>query len=384
MLGLGDQVGRDEFRIRGVVGDDRDLGRAGLGVGADRAEQQPLGRGHVDVARAGDGVHGGTVGRAVPEHGDGLGPAGGVDLLDAEQRARSEHGRAGQAVFLRRRGHRDLRHPGHLGRNHVHQHRGRVGDQAARHVHARPAHGDIALGHGGPGADAGHHVGRPLGPADQAEPAGRSPPAPPAGPGPVRPAPRPARPPGPGWLARSTPSKRSVYSRTAAAPRWRTSSQIGRTFSIAASTSSSALGSTGASFSLVSWAADDPRRSILESTRPVYGAGAGSRRPVRIVDIPPARRGAVRGPAPRRSLPGQLIPGPSFLGQRRAGPGALAVTQPPRRVPSRLPSARPPAARSRWRSGTPGTGRPAAGRRRAGWRADGGSWPARRAHRSRA
>jgi hypothetical protein len=171
VLSLGDQVSRDELRVRGVVGDDRDLGRAGLGVRADRAEQQPLGRRHVDVPRAGDGVHGGTVGRAVPEHGDGLRPAGGVDLVDTEQRARGEHRRAGQAILLRRRGHRDLRHPGHLGGDHVHQHRGRVGDQSPRDVHAGPAHGDIALGHGGSGADAGHHVGRLLGPADQAEPA---------------------------------------------------------------------------------------------------------------------------------------------------------------------------------------------------------------------
>jgi hypothetical protein len=45
VLGLGDQVRGDHAGVRGVVGDDRDLGRAGLGVGADRAHQQPLGRG---------------------------------------------------------------------------------------------------------------------------------------------------------------------------------------------------------------------------------------------------------------------------------------------------------------------------------------------------
>ena len=116
-------------------------------------------------------------------------------------------------------------------------------------------------------------------------------------------------------LARSTPSKRSVYSRTAAAPRWRTSSQIGRTFSIAASTSSPARGSTGASFSLLSWAADDPRRSILESTRPVYGAGQGSRRA-----------------CPHRGHPASMPPGawprPSFRGQGRSRGSHLPVAHP--------------------------------------------------------
>ena len=56
MLGLADQVGRDERRVGRVVGEDRDLGRAGLGVDADHAPEQPLGGGDVDVARAGDQV----------------------------------------------------------------------------------------------------------------------------------------------------------------------------------------------------------------------------------------------------------------------------------------------------------------------------------------
>ena len=72
----------------------------------------------------------------------------------------------------------------------------------------------------------------------------------------------------------STPSKRAVSSRTAATPRWRTSSQIGRTFSRAASTSSSARGSTSRRSP-----GRDPRRSIREITTPVYGPrppGTGS------------------------------------------------------------------------------------------------------------
>ena len=56
MLGLADQVGGDVHRVGGGVGEDRDLGRAGLGVDADHAAHQPFGGGDVDVARAGDDV----------------------------------------------------------------------------------------------------------------------------------------------------------------------------------------------------------------------------------------------------------------------------------------------------------------------------------------
>ena len=126
--------------VGGVVGEDRDLGRAGLGVGADGAPEQPFGRGDVDVARAGDEVGRCAVGGAVGEHRDRLRAAGRVHLVDAEQRAGGEHGRVRQAAVLglRRRGHRDLADPGHLGRDDVHDHGGRVGDQPAGHVDARP------------------------------------------------------------------------------------------------------------------------------------------------------------------------------------------------------------------------------------------------------
>src|ERR1700722_15742159 len=62
--------------------------------------------------------------------------------------------------------------------------------------------------------------------------------------------------------ARSTPSKRRVYSRTAAPPRTRTSSVIGLTRSTARSTSRAARGSTPSSSRRVSPAASRPRRSM--------------------------------------------------------------------------------------------------------------------------
>ena len=52
VFGLADQVGGDVHRIGGVVGQDRDLGGAGLGVDADLRTADPLGGGDVDVARA--------------------------------------------------------------------------------------------------------------------------------------------------------------------------------------------------------------------------------------------------------------------------------------------------------------------------------------------
>ncbi len=52
VLGLAEQVDRDDERVGLVVGDDQDLGRAGEEVDADLAEQLALGLGHVGVARA--------------------------------------------------------------------------------------------------------------------------------------------------------------------------------------------------------------------------------------------------------------------------------------------------------------------------------------------
>src|SRR5262249_39499574 len=94
VLGLADEGGGDVHGVGGGVREDRDLRRAGLGVDADAALEEALGGGHVDVAGAGDQVDGGAavggvraVGGSVREHGDGLGAAGGVDLVDAEEGA---------------------------------------------------------------------------------------------------------------------------------------------------------------------------------------------------------------------------------------------------------------------------------------------------------
>ena len=232
------------------------------------ALEQPLGRGDPDVAGAGD--HGGARALlgAVGEHRHRLGAAHGVDLVDAEQRARGEDERVRQPaeLGLGGRGDRERGHARLLGGHHVHDHAGGVDGPAARHVQPDPLDRHPPLGDRAARHDLGGDVGAPLVAVDQAGAAdrllqGRAHPRVELG---QRVARSPRR--APGW----TPARRrrtaAVSSRTAAAPRWRTSSQIGRTFSRAASTSSSARGSTSRRSP-----GRDPRRSIREITPPVYG-----------------------------------------------------------------------------------------------------------------
>ena len=142
MLGLADQVGGDVHRVGGVVGEDRDLGRAGLGVDADHAAQQPLRRGHVDVARAGDQVD--RRARPAAPYANiaiGLGAADGVHLVDAEQGARGQDRGVRPAAgrrALRRAGQRDRGDTGHLGRARRSSPRWTVAGRGRRARTARP------------------------------------------------------------------------------------------------------------------------------------------------------------------------------------------------------------------------------------------------------
>ncbi len=142
VLGLADQVGSDERGVGGVVGDDRDLGRAGLGIDADRALQVALGRSDVDVAGAGDEVDGAALPRAVREHRQRLGTTGGVDLVDAEQRAGGKDRRVRQSaeLLLRRTGQRDAGDARDLRRHGVHDHSAHQRREAAGYVQADALH----------------------------------------------------------------------------------------------------------------------------------------------------------------------------------------------------------------------------------------------------
>ena len=158
VLGLADQVGGDVRRVGGLVGEDRDLGRPGLGVDADPALEQPLGGDRPDVARPGDQVDLRARPDAVGEHRDRLGAADGVHLVDAEQRARRQDRRVRQAavVLLRgRAGQRDRADAGDLGGHDVHQHAGDQRREAAGHVEADPVDRHLAVRHPGAGAELG-------------------------------------------------------------------------------------------------------------------------------------------------------------------------------------------------------------------------------------
>ena len=175
MLGLADQVGGDVRRVGSVVGEDRDLGRAGLGVDADLTEQEPLGGDHVDVAGAGDQVDLLAAVEAVREPGDRLRAAHRVDLFDPEQRTHREHRRVRQAaeLLLRRGGDRERRDAGDLRRYDVHHHAGRQRRTTARDVQPDALDRDEALRDPAAGRGLGGDVGGQLVLADLADPADR-------------------------------------------------------------------------------------------------------------------------------------------------------------------------------------------------------------------
>lgn len=176
MLGLADQVGGDVHRIGRGVGQDRDLGRARLGVDADPAGEVALGGGDPDVAGAGDHVGGRAGLGAVREHRDRGGAAGGVYLVDAEQRARGEDRRVRQAAGwiilksggLGRRGERDGLDAGLLGGHHVHDHGGRVDGPAAGRVQPDAVDRQPLFGHRAAGHDLGRAVRTALLAVDEA------------------------------------------------------------------------------------------------------------------------------------------------------------------------------------------------------------------------
>ena len=169
VFGLADQVGGHMRRIGGVVGEDGDLGRPGLGVDADQRAADPLGGGDVDVARPGDHVDRRQlraigVGAAVGQQRHRLRAADRPHLVDAQQPGRGQDRRMRQAVEagLRRAGHHQRVDTGGLRGHHVHHHAGRVDRIAAGHVEADPLDGDPPLGDRRARAERGGDVGAAL------------------------------------------------------------------------------------------------------------------------------------------------------------------------------------------------------------------------------
>ena len=162
MLGLADEVGRDVTCVRGGIGEDRDLGRARLGIDADQALEEPLGSCHIDVAGTGhQGDRLAVIGRvcrlltlagrlteAVGEASDGLGPTHRIDLIDPEQGTGREDRRVWPAVVVLLGRGRDGEgaHLRELGRDDIHDDAARIDREAAGDVETHPIHGDPALG----------------------------------------------------------------------------------------------------------------------------------------------------------------------------------------------------------------------------------------------
>ena len=135
MLGLGKQVGRHELGVGALVRDDQDLARAGDHVDVHLAEDIPLRRGHVDVARAHDLVHLRDRCRAIGHGGDCLGAADLVDLRYAGN-VRGDQDVGVQIAAGDRRAHDELLHARDFRRDDVHQHRRGIAGLAAGHIDA--------------------------------------------------------------------------------------------------------------------------------------------------------------------------------------------------------------------------------------------------------
>src|SRR5581483_4463132 len=176
-------------------------------------------------------------------------------------------------------------------------------------------------------------------------------------------------------VARSTPSKRAVYSRTASAPRFFTSSQSGRICATAASTSVEARGRTPARAVRVRRAGPRPlrsmrRRPVREFTRLVYGARPTSpphfevrASPAVLLRAPPSVLGEQddqRGeagpedqgaPGPQRQRPAEEGAGSAGREQVVVRPGADVLAGPQREQRGRR--------RAEDKAGRRGPGRPA-------------------------
>ncbi len=162
MLGLADEVGRDEGRIGRGIGEDDDLGRPGHGVDAHVRAYERLRRGDVGVAGAGDEVdrfeHLGVV-EAVGQRPDRLRSAHRPHLVDAEHVGGGEDHRVREAVGLGRAGDRQRLGTCGLRGDDVHDDRRRVDGESAGDIEADAFDGQVAGGHLGSGTEFGPDVG---------------------------------------------------------------------------------------------------------------------------------------------------------------------------------------------------------------------------------
>ena len=98
MFGLGQQIGRGQFGIGALVGDDHRLGGAGQAVNADDAVDLAFGQRGEEVARTADLVDRLDALGAKGQRADGLGAAADVDGVDADDVGGHQDGGVGQAA----------------------------------------------------------------------------------------------------------------------------------------------------------------------------------------------------------------------------------------------------------------------------------------------
>ena len=145
MFGLTQQVGGDPCRIASAVCQNQNFAGACDHVDTDFAEDFPLGRGNVDVARADDLIHGRDAFGAVGQSRDSLCAAGLENFRHACGGRGGENNRIYFAVLACRGRHDDLRHACDLGRDDIHQDGGRIGRRAARHIDTGLFNGGVFL-----------------------------------------------------------------------------------------------------------------------------------------------------------------------------------------------------------------------------------------------
>ena len=159
VLGLAEQVRRDEPGIGAAVGEHRDLGRASEQVDADRPEELALRLGDVGVAGADDHVHRLEALDPVRQGGQRLDAADAEDLVRAGRDHRVELRRVDAVTLARRRDRDDPVDPRGLGRDDRHQRRGDERIQAAWRVGPDRCHGQVPVAEDRPLA-----ASRPRGP----------------------------------------------------------------------------------------------------------------------------------------------------------------------------------------------------------------------------
>ena len=154
MLGLADEVGRDDMRVRRPVGEDQAVGRACDHVDADPAEKDALGFGHELVAGADEDLGLGQPEQAEGHRRDALHPAHGHDLVGAADMGGIDDGGCHADIGARRRTGGDVLAARDLGCGHGHDRAGDMAVSPTRHITPRRIDRDRLL----PGDEARHDL----------------------------------------------------------------------------------------------------------------------------------------------------------------------------------------------------------------------------------